>query len=81
VRGVLGEQRGGERAAVAHHAGGLAGHDRLAAQDAVLVRERQPHDLETVLLDPLVGVGRRLELLVGPQPVTFHEAVRRSLFR
>ncbi len=81
MRRVLGEQRGGDRAAVAHHAGGLAGHHGLAAQDAVLVRERQPHDLEAVLLDPFVGVGRRLELLVAPQPVTLHEAARRSLFR
>ena len=78
VRGVLGEQRGGDRAAVAHHVRGLARHHRLAAQDAVLVGKRQPDDLEPVLLDQLLGVGRRLELLVAPQPVALDEAARRS---
>ena len=46
----------------------------------MLVRERQTDDLEPVLLDPFVGVGRRLELIVTPQSVAFHEATRCSFF-
>ena len=60
---------------------GVARHDGLAAQDAVLVGKRQPHDLEPVLLDQLVGLDRGLELLVAPQPVALDEAVRGSLLR
>ena len=60
---------------------GLVRHHRLAAQDAVLVGKRQADDLEPVLLDPLFGVGRRLELLVVPQPLALDEAARRSFFR
>ena len=60
---------------------GLVRHHGLAAQDAVLVGKRQADDLEPVLLDPLVGLGRGLELLVAPQPVALDEAVRGSLLR
>ncbi len=81
VRGVLGEQRGGHGAAVAHRGRGVARHHCLAAQDAVLVGKRQPHDLEPVLLDRFLGLDRRLELLVVPQPVALDEAVTDSLFR
>ena len=81
VRGVLGQQRGRHRAAVAHRCGGVARHDRLSAQDAVLVGKREAHDLEPVFLDPLVGLDRGLVLLVAPQSVALDEAVRGSLLR
>jgi hypothetical protein len=81
VRGVLGQERGRHRAAVAHHRRGLVCHDRLSAQDAVLVGKRQADDLEPVFLDPLVGLDRGLELLVAPQSVALDEAVRGSLLR
>ena len=68
------------RAAVAHHARGVARHHGLAAQDAVLVGERQPHDLEAVLLDQPLGPRRRLELLLAPQPVALDEALRCGAF-
>ena len=66
VRGVLGEQRGGNRAAVAHERGRLTGDHRLAAQNAVLVRKREPDHFELMLLDQLVGFGRRRELRIVP---------------
>ena len=81
VRGVLGQQRGRERAAVAHHGAGLVRHHGLSPQHAVLIGKRQAHDLEPVLLDPFVGVGRRLELRVAPYPVALDEAARRSFLR
>jgi hypothetical protein len=34
-----------------------------------------------VLLDPFIGTGRRLELLVVPQAVALDEAARRSFLR
>ncbi len=74
VRGVLGQQRGRDGAAVAHDAGGVGRHRGLAAQDAVLIGKRQPHDLEPVLLDQAFGPRRSLELLVAPQAVAFDEA-------
>ena len=69
-------------AAVAHGARGVGRHHGLAAQDAVLIGKRQPHDLERVLLDQLLGPRRGLELLVAPQAVALDEADRgRALLR
>ena len=75
------EQRGGDRAAVAHDMRSFVRHHRLAAQDAMLIGKRQADDLEPVLLDPFVGMGRRLELFVVPQPLALDEAARRSFLR
>jgi hypothetical protein len=75
VRGILGQQRRGHRAAVAHHLGGVAGYDGLAAQDAVLIREREAHHLEVLLLDQPLGAGRRLELLLAPQAVALDKGL------
>ena len=80
VRGVLGEQRGGDRAAVAHHLGGVAGDDGLAAQDAVLVGKREPHDLEALLLDQPLGPRGGLELLLAPQTVALDEGLGGGAF-
>jgi hypothetical protein len=81
VRGVLGKQRGGDGAAVAHRGRGLARHHGFSAQNAVLVGKRQADDLESLFLDPFIGAGRRLELLVAPQAVALDEAARRSFLR
>src|SRR6476646_6265268 len=79
--GVLGKQRGGHGAAVAHDRGRLVCHDGLSAQDAVLVGKREAHDLKPVFLDPLVGFDGGFELFVVPQSVALDEAVRSSLLR
>jgi len=80
--GVLGQQRGGERAAVAHDGGGVVRHHGLSAQDAMLVGERQADDLEPVLLDPTSGRWRRPRTARrSQQRVALHEAVPGSLFR
>jgi hypothetical protein len=76
VGGVLGEQRAGDRAALAQRTRGIRRHDGLAAQDAVLIRKRQPHDLERVFRDQLVDAAGGLDLFVAPQPVTLDEARR-----
>ena len=49
------------------------GHQRLAAQHAVLIGEREAHDLELAVLDRPIDLGRGLELLVAPQPVALDE--------
>ena len=51
VRGVLREQSSGDAATVAHRLFGLACHDGLATQNAVLVGVGQADDLQTVFLD------------------------------
>ena len=51
VRRVLGEHRGGDGAAALQRGDRRARHQRLAAQDAVLVGERKPDDFELLLLD------------------------------
>jgi hypothetical protein len=81
VRGILGQERGRHRATVAHRCGGVARHDRLSAQNAVLVGKREAHDLEPIFLDPLVGLDRGFVLFVVPQSVALDEAVRSSLLR
>ena len=47
----------------------------------MLVGKRQADDLEPLFLDPFIGAGRRLELLVAPQAVALDEAARRSFLR
>jgi hypothetical protein len=71
MRGVLGEQCGGRGDAIAHHARGLRRNQRLAAQHAVLVDKRKPHDLEAVFLDRLVDGLRGRGLRGAPQRVAF----------
>ena len=51
----------------------LAGDQRLAAQDAVLIRKRQPDHFELLLLDDAAQPARRLLLLARPQTVTLDE--------
>jgi len=53
----------------------------VSAQNAVLVGERQADDLEPLFLNPFIGAGRGLELLVAPQAVALDEAARRSFLR
>ena len=67
--------------AVAHRARGVGRHQRLAAQDAVLIGKRQPHHFEPVLLDQPLGPRRGLELLVVPQPVALDEGSGGALLR
>jgi len=80
-RGVLGKQRGGDGAAVAHRGRGLARHHGFSAQNAMLVGKRQADDLEPLFLDRFISAGRGLELLVAPQAVALDEAARRSFLR
>ncbi len=79
--GILGEQRRRHRDTVAHRARGVSRHQRLAAQDAVLVGKRQPHHFEPVLFDQPLGPRRRLELLVVPQAVALDEGSGGALLR
>ena len=51
VRGVLGEHRGGDRAAAFQRGQRLARHQRLAAQDAVLIGKRQPDYFQLLIFD------------------------------
>ena len=76
VRGVLGEHRGGDGAAALQRGERLARDQRLAAQDAVLVRKRQPDHFELLFLDDAAQAARRLLLLVRPQPVTLDKTQR-----
>ena len=68
VRGVLGEHRRGDGAAALQRGQRFAGDQRLAAQDAVLVRKRQPDDFELLLFDDAPKAARRLLLLVDHRP-------------
>ena len=47
----------------------------------MLIGKRQADDLQPVLLDQFVRLGRGLELLVAPQAVALDEAVRASFVR
>ena len=60
VRGVLGEHRGGDRAAVLQRGQRLARHQRLAPEDAVLIGKRQPDHLQLLLLDDFAKAACRL---------------------
>src|SRR6202035_5292698 len=70
VRAVLGEHRGGDAAAAFQRGQRLGHHQRLAAQDAVLIGEREADDFELLFLDDAPQPRRRLMLLVGPETVT-----------
>ncbi len=83
VRGVLGQERGRHGHAAVQHRRPVGGDHRLAAQHAVLVGEREPHQFKLAFLDRLLdrlGVAR---LFVGPQTVALDEgcggAARRHL--
>ncbi len=76
VRRVLGEHGRGDRAAAFETAQCLAGDQRLAAQDAVLIRKRQPDHFELVLFDHAAQPDGCFLLLRGPQTVTFNETQR-----
>ena len=47
----------------------------------MLIGKRQPHDLEAVLLDQPLGLGRGLELLIAPQAVALDEGSGDSFLR
>jgi hypothetical protein len=57
-------------------ASSVAGNQSLAAQHAVLVGERKPHQFELVLLDVLRDRRRGLGLFVGPELVAVDEGQR-----
>ncbi len=76
VRGILGEQRrrhGDAAAQCAHHFGG---EQCLAAQYAVLVGEREAHQLQAVLLDCPLDGARGALLLGRPQAVAGDEVAQ-----
>ena len=73
MRGVLGEHRRGDGAAALQRSQRLARNQRLAAQDAVLIRERQPDHFELLFLDDTAQAARRLLLLARPEAVTLDE--------
>ena len=73
VRRVLGKERRGHRAAVAHGARDLARDQGLAAEDAVLVGEGQAHDVEPAALDLLERLGAPEMVVVAPEPVFLHQ--------
>jgi hypothetical protein len=79
VRGVLGEHGGGDGAAAFEAAQRLAGDQRFAAQDAVLIRKRQPDHFELLLLDEASEPDGGVRLLWGPQTVAFDETQRALL--
>jgi hypothetical protein len=72
MRGILGEEAGRRRAAVAKRAVKLGCDDCFAAQRTVLIGKRQSQDAETLGL--LRDLDRGAALLVGPQVVTLDEA-------
>ncbi len=76
VRGVLGEHRGGDGTAALQRRQRLAGHQRLAAQDAVLVGERQSDDFEFLFLDDAPEARRRFFLLARPEAVPLDKTQR-----
>ena len=78
VRGVLGEHRGGDAAAALQRRQRFRRDQRLAAQDAVLVGERQPDNFELLLLDDALQPRRRFVLLIGPETVTPDKTQRAS---
>jgi hypothetical protein len=51
----------------------LARHQRLAAQETVLIREGDAHDLQPLLLNKAQHARRRLLLLGRPEGVTLDE--------
>jgi len=76
VGGVLGEQRRRHGDAALEGGRRRLRHQSLAAQDAVLVGERKPHQFELVLLDRLQSGLRGGGLLVVPQTMAIDEARR-----
>src|SRR5665213_2276738 len=76
MRGVLGEHGGGDGAAALQRTQRFAGDQRLAAQDAVLIGERKPDDLEFLLFDDAAQAAGRLFLLARPQTVTLDKTQR-----
>ena len=54
VRGILGQQRRRHGHAALHQRRRIGGDDRLAAQHAVLIGERKPHQFQLIFLDRLL---------------------------
>ena len=75
VRSVLGKQRGGDAAAAFQRGQRLAGDQRLAAQDAVLVGKGEADGFEFLLFGDRAQAARRLALL---RPTTARDARRKS---
>jgi hypothetical protein len=67
TRKVAQEHGSAETDAVSHRRGSLAGNQRLAAQDAVLVGEGQAHDSEFGRQDAALDFAHRGLALIGPQ--------------
>ena len=73
VRSVLGEQRRRHADAGTQRADRVGGEQRLAAQDAVLVGEREAHQFELVRLDRTLDLARQPRLIGRPQAVAIDE--------
>src|SRR3979411_2836842 len=76
MRHILGEHRGGDGASALKRGKCLAGDQRLASQDSVLIGERKPDDFELLLFDDTLEPPRRLLRLVRPEAVTTDETQR-----
>ena len=72
----LASKRRGHGDAGAHGARGLRGHQRLAAQHAVLIAERKAYDFELAPLDLAFDRGCGAALLAAPQVVAVDEGLR-----
>jgi hypothetical protein len=75
VRGVLGQQGGGEVHALPQGRAGLGGHQRLAAQDAVLVGPGEAHEVDFAAVDAAHEFARLRVLVVGPETEAVDEGV------
>jgi hypothetical protein len=75
MRRVLGEQRARHRDAAAQCARCLRGHQRLSAQHAMLVGERETHEFQLVAADRLVHRRSRAHLRIAPETVLLDEAL------
>ena len=81
MRGILGEQRRRHGDAAAHQRRGVGGDDGLAAQHAMLIGERKPHQLQLVFPDRLLDRLGFPRLIFGPKTVALDEADRYSAAR
>src|ERR1700722_2730314 len=76
VRGILGEHRGGDGAATLQRRQRLARDQRLASENSVLIRKREPDHLKLVILDDAPQPRRRFLPLARPQTMTLNKAQR-----
>ena len=73
MRGVLQQHRRGEADAVLQRRVDLGGSQRLAAQDAVLVGEGEPHHRHLAGLEATLRFARRRLAVLGPEARAFDQ--------